>query len=189
MPWDMLKRFGMLGCRYHTEMKRHGADSTLMLIPGDQERCFCVGNPGVQADQGSPYHNHSDWHRFPLFQSGAKFGFEMHFAASTFGAGDPNQNTCLESNVKNIYFGSTCVTRILFCRYSQTCPEFKPGIGPTSCTLPPKGKARNTSANPAWQHVLGECESSGRAGQRCMYHTMGFAGMLKPLMAFLKRTL
>ena len=40
---------------YHTEMKKHGADSTLMLIPADQERCSCVGTPGVKADTLSAY--------------------------------------------------------------------------------------------------------------------------------------
>ena len=26
-----------------------------MLIPEEQERCYCVGTPGVKADQGSPF--------------------------------------------------------------------------------------------------------------------------------------
>ena len=39
---------------YHEAMTMHGADSTLMLIPPDEERCMCVGNPGVSADALSP---------------------------------------------------------------------------------------------------------------------------------------
>ena len=32
---------------YHAEMIKHSADSTLVLIPPGAERCYCLGNPGV----------------------------------------------------------------------------------------------------------------------------------------------
>jgi hypothetical protein len=40
---------------YHAEMLEHNADSTLMLIPVEEERCFCVGSPNVTSDALSPF--------------------------------------------------------------------------------------------------------------------------------------
>jgi hypothetical protein len=106
-------------------MEAHGANSTLMLIPAEQERCFCVGNPNVTADAGSPFVNE--------------------------------------------------------------CSHFLPGIGNTSCTVPsgwPHDGERGAGVE-ARQNRLGECEDTESAGERCMYHTMGFAGMVEPLTEFL----
>ena len=49
------------GKNYHEAMIRHGAISHLALVPIADERCFCVGTPGLQhngtgaAAVGNPY--------------------------------------------------------------------------------------------------------------------------------------
>ena len=106
-----------------------------MLIPKEQERCFCVGTPGVAADAGSPVAAH--------------------------------------------------------------CPHFKPGLGNTTCTLPPSppgwlpaaGSASASAGAGGAPGLLRECEESGIAGERCMQHTMGFGGMVEPLSRFVLRTI
>lgn len=120
------------GCaarNYHAEMLKHGGDSTLLLIPADQERCYCVGQAGVAADAGSPF--------------------------------------------------------------AKQCPHFLPGLGNTSCTLPPSNGAGRSSSSSSGDGggLLGECQTPSRDGERCMYHPMGFSGMLEPLMTMVKKTL
>ena len=136
---------------YHAEMKRHGGDSTLSLIPPDQERCFCVGNANVSADAGS--------------------------------------------------------------RYASRCGSFLPGLGKTPCVLPPgpntshpRGPLPFNSSLPRGRTAAVATGLDGGLGgglgdgnfvecqypfnvERCMYHTMGWGGMLEPFMAFVKRTL
>jgi hypothetical protein len=36
------------GRNYHNAMVAHGARSHLALVPKEDERCFCVGTPGLQ---------------------------------------------------------------------------------------------------------------------------------------------
>lgn len=104
---------------YHAEMLKNGGDSTLVLIPSAQERCFCLGNPGVASDALSPYRG--------------------------------------------------------------ACASFLPGIGNTSCTLPPNGSTHH-------QGVLSECQEFGPAsGERCVNHMMAFGGMVLPHTEFVLR--
>lgn len=111
---------------YHSEMVLRGGDSTLVLIPPAQERCFCLGNPGVAADADSPY-----------------------------------VGTC-----------------------GPLSTGFLPGIGNTSCTVPKNAGARYASFGPR----LSECQEMGPgAGERCIVHTMGFGGMVLPLVEFVIR--
>ena len=69
---------------YHTEMKKHGADSTLMLIPAGQEPCSYAGTPGVKADTLSAYAERCNTPA-PGFLAGLANG-TAHHAPSRFGA-------------------------------------------------------------------------------------------------------
>ena len=111
-------------------MQKHGGDSTMVLIPPEQERCFCLGEPTVPTDAGSP-------------------------------------------------FTETC----------GTPPSgFLPGIGKTSCTLPPPAATVNAKATAGTNGALSECQGMGPgAGERCIVHTMGFGGMVTPLAQFVAR--
>ena len=87
-------------------------------------------------------------------------------------------------------------------------PSLSPGLGKTPCILPPNttSSTRTVSQSPSSSktYLAGtraeersqtgdgdfvECEYPPYSGERCMYHTMGWGGMLAPLMAFVKRTL
>ena len=67
--------------------------------------------------------------------------------------------------------------------FAKECPHFLPGLGNTSCTLPPSNGAGRSGG------LLGECQTPSQDGERCMYHPMGFSGMLEPLMTMVKKTL
>jgi hypothetical protein len=49
---------------YHDTLQAHGVKSTLVLVPKEDESCFCVGNPTEAAAAGSPFSkacSHPDW--------------------------------------------------------------------------------------------------------------------------------
>jgi hypothetical protein len=85
---------------YHDTMISHGARSQIMLIPREEETCYCLGSAADPNASGSPF--------------------------------------------------------------ESKCPQFLPG-------LPPGG----------YKH------REGTSTARCMYHTMGFAGMVLPVTRFL----
>jgi hypothetical protein len=70
------------GKNYHEAMLKHGAISHLSLVPKADERCFCVGTPGLQhngtgrAALGNPYAREgcpiipSDTHPSQRYQDG-----------------------------------------------------------------------------------------------------------------------
>ena len=39
---------------YHETLRAHGVKSELVLVPAQDERCFCLGTPGHTAAAGSP---------------------------------------------------------------------------------------------------------------------------------------
>ena len=133
---------------YHAEMVQHGGDSTMMLVPPEQERCYCLGKRGVEADELSPY--------------------------------------------------------------LDTCKGFLPGIGNTSCTLPPgsRGSSKHfrggseapgssggavllresgafSNGNGKQQSLSDECQQFD--SQRCVMHLMAFGGMVVPHTEFALR--
>ena len=46
----------LCACRnYHETLLAHGVKSVLSLVPAEDEKCACVGNPANPAASGSPY--------------------------------------------------------------------------------------------------------------------------------------
>ena len=88
--------------------------------------------------------------------------------------------------------------------YTGTCGTpptgFLPGIGKTFCKLPANTSASASAGHASTlgrplrtltrgAHALGdECQRMGPGSdERCIVHTMGFGGMIKPLAEFIAR--